>query len=129
MSPIEHKLRPVYTPRGTEFYCVWCKCISCTWCMFFVSSCPFCVHTHRITSSCSSRLQSLIMETFSSGILLTSHSLTYTVPCKMNSFPLAVFLFCCITTCNLNWFLFGFHVMDINKIVQIGEVKQNKLLV
>uniref|UniRef100_A0A4W5LW19 VWFC domain-containing protein n=1 Tax=Hucho hucho TaxID=62062 RepID=A0A4W5LW19_9TELE len=25
---------------------------------------------------------------------------------------LAFFLFCCITTCNLNGFLFGFHVMD-----------------
>ena len=37
--------------------------------------------------------------------------------------PLAFFLFCCITTCNLNLFLFGFHVMEIHKIVQIGEVK------
>ena len=37
--------------------------------------------------------------------------------------PLAFFVFCCITTCNLNRFLFGFHVMDIHKIVQIGEIK------
>jgi hypothetical protein len=37
--------------------------------------------------------------------------------------PLVCFLLSCITTCNLNGFLFGFHVMDIHKIVQIGEVK------
>ena len=35
---------------------------------------------------------------------------------------LAFFLFCGITTCNLNRFLFGFNVMDIHKTVQIGEV-------
>jgi hypothetical protein len=40
--------------------------------------------------------------------------------------PIAVFLFCCITTCNLNRFLFGFHVMDMQKIVQIGGVKFKK---
>ena len=39
---------------------------------------------------------------------------------------LAFFLFCCITTCYLNGFLFGFHVIDIHKIVQIGEVKWKK---
>ena len=39
------------------------------------------------------------------------------------SSPLAFFLFGCITTCNLNRFLLVFHVMDIHKIVQIGEVK------
>jgi hypothetical protein len=39
------------------------------------------------------------------------------------SFPLAFFLFCCITTWIINGFLFGFHVTDIDKIVQIGEVK------
>ena len=38
---------------------------------------------------------------------------------------LAFFLFCCITTCNLNRFLFGCHAMDRHKIVQIGEVKRN----
>uniref|UniRef100_A0A8C7FSQ5 phosphatidate phosphatase n=1 Tax=Oncorhynchus kisutch TaxID=8019 RepID=A0A8C7FSQ5_ONCKI len=31
---------------------------------------------------------------------------------------LAFFLFCCITTCNLNVFLFGFNVMDIHKMVK-----------
>jgi hypothetical protein len=39
------------------------------------------------------------------------------------------FLFCCITTCNLNRCLFGFHVMDRHKTVQIGEVKLIKELV
>jgi hypothetical protein len=39
------------------------------------------------------------------------------------SSPLAFSLFCGITTCNLNGFLFGFHVMDVHKMVQIGEVK------
>ena len=54
----------------------------------------------------------------------------------MIDFPLqdgeAVFIkvwgFCCITTCNLKGFLFGFHVTDIHKIVQIGEVKWKKNL-
>jgi hypothetical protein len=40
---------------------------------------------------------------------------------------LVFFLFCCITTCNLNGFLFGFNVMNIHKIVQIGEVKVKKI--
>uniref|UniRef100_A0A8C8MH78 Protein kinase domain-containing protein n=1 Tax=Oncorhynchus tshawytscha TaxID=74940 RepID=A0A8C8MH78_ONCTS len=39
------------------------------------------------------------------------------------SSPLVFILFCCITTCNLNGFLFGFHVMDILTIVQIVEGK------
>ncbi|KAM9537119.1 coatomer subunit zeta-1 isoform 1-T1 [Salvelinus alpinus] len=42
----------------------------------------------------------------------TSH---YGVQQKYSS-PLAFFLFCCITTCNLNGCLFGFHVMDIHKM-------------
>jgi hypothetical protein len=40
---------------------------------------------------------------------------------QMYSSPLVFFLFCCITTCNLNGFLF--NAMNIHKIVQIGEVK------
>jgi hypothetical protein len=39
------------------------------------------------------------------------------------SSPLVFFIFCYITNCNLNVFLFGFHVMDIHNIVLIGEVK------
>jgi hypothetical protein len=34
------------------------------------------------------------------------------------SSPLAFSLFCCITTCNLNPFLFGFHVMDMNSTTE-----------
>jgi hypothetical protein len=43
------------------------------------------------------------------------------------SSPMVFYLFCCITTCNLNRFLFVFHVMDTHKIVQIGEVKFQKI--
>jgi hypothetical protein len=48
-----------------------------------------------------------------------------TVPCKIihptwHFSPLA--LFCFITTCNLNGFLFGFHVMDMHKIVKNYEL-------
>ena len=43
--------------------------------------------------------------------------LLYAVPCKSINL-LGVFPSCCITTCNLNGFLFGFHVMDKHKIVQ-----------
>ena len=65
----------LYTTWGTEFYCV---CVAnvffCTWCMCTRSSCPSCVHTHRSAYSCCYRLQSRMMKTLSSGILLTSHS-------------------------------------------------------
>ena len=46
----------------------------------------------------------------------------YTALQKYSS-PLRFFLFSCITICNLNIFFIGFRVMDINKIVQISEVK------
>ena len=50
-----------------------------------------------------------------------------TLQCLAKVFtPLAFFLFCFIATCNLNGFLFGFLVVDIHKIVQIGEVKCRK---
>jgi hypothetical protein len=46
-----------------------------------------------------------------------------TVLCERIHPPWRFSIFCCITTCNLNGFLIGFHVMDIHKIVKIGKVK------
>ena len=56
----------------------------------------------------------------------TKHSWTHMteeIQCLAKVFTLRFSYFFCITTCNLYGFLFGFHVMDIHKIVQIGEVK------
>jgi hypothetical protein len=45
--------------------------------------------------------------------------------CLAKVFSLLAFsLFCCIKTCHLNIFLFGFHEMD--KTVQIDEEKKQK---
>ena len=78
MSPIEHKLRPVYTPHEGQSFTLQMYFLHLmhVYCVFLSFLGP---HTHHSASCCCYRLQSRMMKKLSSGILLTYHSLTYIV--------------------------------------------------